>query len=83
MSRRTAVVAAVAAVLAAALGTALVVRRRRTGALLPQQVRRRVPESEPRDHLEEDVTGRPTPRSVTALSTPPHVEQSPEAAVED
>jgi hypothetical protein len=82
MSRRAAVVAAVAALLVAALGAALVVSRRRTGALLPPQVRRRIPASEPQNHLEEDVTGRPTPRSVTALSTPPHVEQTPEAAEE-
>jgi hypothetical protein len=83
MSRRTTVLAAFAVLLAGALGAAVVLVRGRTAALLPPQVRRRVPGPVTEDHAEEDVTGRPTPRSVTALSTPPHVEQSPEPAVEE
>jgi len=77
--RRDGRVAAAVAVLLAAVALAaatLRARRREPDPVVPRQGRRRrAPEAEPDS---EDLTDRPVPRSVAALSTPPHFEQDPD-----
>ena len=78
-TRRLAVVTAVVAAVAALAAAALLVRRH--GPRLRGSVRRQGPgatQPEP-----EDLTERPVPRSVAALSTPPHFEQDPNAPEPD
>jgi hypothetical protein len=75
MKLRTGALAALVALAVSAV--ALLLLRRRPATVLPQQVRRRLPGRGPVDPGHEDLTGRPSPRSVTALSPPPHVEQEP------
>ena len=68
---RPAVLAVGAVAVAAA--AARLAHRSRPVLTLPQQVRRRSPG--PTHPDTDDLTDRPVPRSVAALSTPPHFEQ--------
>ncbi|HET9829167.1 MAG TPA: hypothetical protein VFQ11_11735 [Nocardioidaceae bacterium] len=72
--RTTALATLVALAVSAAL---LLLRKRRPATVPPQGRRRRVPGRRTGDSVLEDLTGRPVPRSVTAVSPPPHVEQLP------
>jgi hypothetical protein len=74
MTLRTTTLATLAAL---AVSAALLLLRKRRPATVPPQLRRRVPGRRTGDSVVEDLTGRPVPRSVTAMSPPPHVEQLP------
>jgi hypothetical protein len=74
MTLRTTALATLAAL---AVSAALLLLRKRSPATVPPQGRRRVPGRRTGDSVVEDLTGRPVPRSVTAMSPPPHVEQLP------
>jgi hypothetical protein len=74
MTLRTTALATLAAL---AVSAALLLLRKRRPATVPPQRRRRVPGRRTGDEVVEDLTGRPVPRSVTAMSPPPHVEQLP------
>jgi hypothetical protein len=77
MTLRTTALATLATLAALAVSAALLLLRKRRPATVPPQGRRRVPGRRTGDEVVEDLTGRPVPRSVTAMSPPPHVEQLP------